>query len=414
MTTKIRPQVSPDWATDDDYTNGVATGTPTKIDPGSAIAAEGILPEVRVSAQRVNFAINKVGQWANYYRDLDWLNWLVFNPRQFQPGWNSEGGGNEFDGGKLVAVASRKIEGGDSFLNNQPALVGITDVVAGNNDLVVSFDGISWVVVAPANFTSVMKQKSIIYSEVAGLWIALGASASTKEIMTSSDPLSTWDGQDDPETDSDRNAIAESDSIVVIVRSAGNLLSSTDGTTWTGRTNPNPANALYGVAWGNDTFVAVGDDSVIVSADGIDWFDMTGNVPAPLSGTIWKDITFSPGLGLFLAIGGAAMMTSPDGVVWTQRDVDPSLPGTTLDCVVADEGIAIYATTGITISKQLFLRSLDGGITWEVQHVAFLLTVIGMAFGVGRMILYGEAHDVNATNPVFGIALSPRMSLGDS
>jgi hypothetical protein len=71
---------------------------------------------------------------------------------------------------------------------------------------------------------------------------------------------------------------------------------------------------LRGVAYGNSTFVAVGDGgTIITSPDGINWTVRT-------SGTtnILNAIAF--GAGVFAtAGGGGTILTSPDGVNWTTR-----------------------------------------------------------------------------------------------
>jgi hypothetical protein len=45
------------WASDTNYTNGSAAGTPTKADPGATLAAEGFVPG-RAGAQHFNFELN--------------------------------------------------------------------------------------------------------------------------------------------------------------------------------------------------------------------------------------------------------------------------------------------------------------------------------------------------------------------
>jgi hypothetical protein len=45
-----------EWASDDDYSSGSAVGTPTKVDPGAALAAQGFVPGP-VGAQHVNYQL---------------------------------------------------------------------------------------------------------------------------------------------------------------------------------------------------------------------------------------------------------------------------------------------------------------------------------------------------------------------
>jgi len=61
----------------------------------------------------------------------------------------------------------------------------------------------------------------------------------------------------------------------VTVGQSGNILTSSDGTSWDNRTS-GTTNNLYGVTYGNGTFVTVGDNGVILTSfDGISWTKRT-------------------------------------------------------------------------------------------------------------------------------------------
>jgi len=69
-------------------------------------------------------------------------------------------------------------------------------------------------------------------------------------------------------------------------------------------------------------FVAVGstfgDGRVMTSPDGITWTQRTSALPAEIGAVCW-----SPELSLFVAVAGSGsgnrVMTSPDGITWTAR-----------------------------------------------------------------------------------------------
>ena len=95
------------------------------------------------------------------------------------------------------------------------------------------------------------------------------------------------------------------------------------GATWTSRTSG--GNDLFGVAYGNGRFVAVGGyvedyfgllssaSVILTSPDGVSWTERTSGTRNRLS-----DVTY--GNGLFVAVGGGGtILTSPDGVNWTAR-----------------------------------------------------------------------------------------------
>lgn len=97
------------------------------------------------------------------------------------------------------------------------------------------------------------------------------------------------------------------------------IMTSPDGITWTIRT-PAEDEALFGVAWGNGLFVAVGNDGVGVqtSPDGITWTVRPNPAALPRFGAV----TFAD--NLFVATGTSGpdiIMTSPDGITWTLRTI---------------------------------------------------------------------------------------------
>jgi hypothetical protein len=108
---------------------------------------------------------------------------------------------------------------------------------------------------------------------------------------------------------------------------ASNSQVSTDGLSWTtGNTN---LVEVYGLTYGNGVYVAVSGSvgstyETAYSSDGITWTLNLGVV----SDARWYDITY--GNGLFVAIGWdntsspAEVMTSPDAINWTLRNLAQS------------------------------------------------------------------------------------------
>ena len=86
--------------------------------------------------------------------------------------------------------------------------------------------------------------------------------------------------------------------------------------------NPTPqGNRLGGVAFGHGTFVAVGSaGTVLTSPDGVSWTPRLSNTSADLESVAWTG-------ALFAAVGsGGASLTSPDGISWTGHGVGVSSP----------------------------------------------------------------------------------------
>ncbi|MBO9608128.1 MAG: InlB B-repeat-containing protein, partial [Paenibacillaceae bacterium] len=98
-----------------------------------------------------------------------------------------------------------------------------------------------------------------------------------------------------------------------LYNSKAKIITSADGTTWTSQTSA--ANSrLASIAYGNSTYVAVGDAGTIVtSTDGTNWTARTSNVSAQL-----KDVVF--GNNGFVAVGsGGTILTSSNGTDWINR-----------------------------------------------------------------------------------------------
>lgn len=64
MTT--RPTITPLWATDTTFSDGVEVGLSPRLDPGAGVRAQGIKPRRRWPARWFNFARGIVGDWVDY------------------------------------------------------------------------------------------------------------------------------------------------------------------------------------------------------------------------------------------------------------------------------------------------------------------------------------------------------------
>jgi len=156
-----------------------------------------------------------------------------------------------------------------------------------------------------------------------------------------------------------------------------------------------PVRAWSAIAYGNGTFVVVGDvtdasdqQNLITSTDGVNWTARSTGVP----GDTWTTIAY--GNGSFVAVGypttsvDAVILRSPDGASWT------SVPG---GWTAAYNKIAfgndVFVLTGTQISSgggpayHDFFRSLDG-VGWQDEKGtcgsdACTLVESDVAFGNG-------------------------------
>lgn len=146
--------------------------------------------------------------------------------------------------------------------------------------------------------------KAIVFVKVSStLWVT--QSAATLAILA-------WVAQ--TITSRNYNDVIYALSLFVAVADEG-IMTSPDGITWTSRST---AAAPKSVAFGNGVFVAVGENSgeshaVFTSPDGITWTEVSN--PAER----WDCVRFGNGLFVACSTNGTTIFTSPDGVTWTQR-----------------------------------------------------------------------------------------------
>src|SRR5262249_55564717 len=82
---------------------------------------------------------------------------------------------------------------------------------------------------------------------------------------------------------------------------------------WTWRIPLPTGNFLFGVAFGNGQFVAVGEAGTVgTSPDGVTWSQRQRVTSNDLIGVTY-------GNGQFVAVGGNTAVTSPDGADWVEH-----------------------------------------------------------------------------------------------
>jgi hypothetical protein len=132
------------------------------------------------------------------------------------------------------------------------------------------------------------------------------------------DNTETWSCPQEIVDDKQLYGIAYGNNKFIAVGESGTVIRSDNGTNWTEDLsgNSNTSANLYSIAFGNGRFVAVGSYAVIVSTNNGDSFTLTEDK------YIFKDISF--GNGVFVAVGsGEIIYTSTGGGVsagdtWTK------------------------------------------------------------------------------------------------
>ena len=198
----------------------------------------------------------------------------------------------------------------------------------------------------------------------------------------------------------------------------GTIQISRDGNNWGVPSKYATFKNLRGVAYGAGLFVAVGEDGVILtSPNGLEW---TSRV-SPVSDLLWG-ITY--GNGLFVAVGSmGTVVTSPNGVDWTKQTsgVPQFLYGVVYGngkfVAVGNSGriitspngvdwvpqqVTTYELRGIAYGNNTFMAvglggtilTSDTGTSWNQTSIQAQYFLYSITYGNGNFIAAGE--DINA------------------
>ncbi|WP_435302842.1 beta strand repeat-containing protein, partial [Flavobacterium aestuarii] len=188
------------------------------------------------------------------------------------------------------------------------------------------------------------------------------------------------------------NDIIYANSLYVAVGGSGTILTSPDAVNWTTRTSGHTA-TLFSIAYGNGKFVAVGNNKITTSSDGITWSSVA-------STTVFANTIYLSGVrfinGNFVMVGDfGAIATSTDGTSWTKRqenalngsDVPWLLEvtfGTGTYCAVSDEG-AILTSTNLT--------------TWTPRTSGTTSKLTSVIYDMGKFVAAGAISVPVLTSP---------------
>ncbi len=186
--------------------------------------------------------------------------------------------------------------------------------------------------------------------------------------------------------------VAFGDGQFVAVGTGGSILTSPDGVTWTQR-NSGTKNRLPAVTFGNSQFVAVGEAGTIVtSQDGVTWTQRSAGTSNYLYAVTY-------GNRHFVAVGGgnagdkATIVSSSDGVTWTPWYWTPQDPETVPPAftgVAYGNGhfVAVFPGAQYATSFTAVATSSDG-INWTQGPAQGPQFAGALAFGNGQFVAVG-------------------------
>ena len=134
----------------------------------------------------------------------------------------------------------------------------------------------------------------------------------------------------------------------VAVGLGGATASSMDGTNWVS-VNSGSAEHLYGVTYGGGTFVAVGASGKILYSDGTNWNGANSGSAALLNAVTYGGGTFVA-IGDVDFFGNATILTSGDGVSW--NPADSGVPGLLTAVTYGNRSFVAVGETGLILGDR--------------------------------------------------------------
>lgn len=184
--------------------------------------------------------------------------------------------------------------------------------------------------------------------------------------------------------------IAASPTTLLITGSAGAIVSSTNGTTFTSRTNNGAT--LNGIAFGNNTFVSVGN-----AANGSGYIATTGadnTVTRRVSGTTSNLVQIRFLNGQFLVCSSSTtpgILTSADGITFNSRNTNLPLGVTPFD---VSFGNSIYIAVGATGRA----ATSSDSVSWSGAATGVTTQQLnGIDFSNGMFVAVGNAGTIITT-----------------
>ncbi len=179
----------------------------------------------------------------------------------------------------------------------------------------------------------------------------------------------------------------------------GQNTTSSDGITWTARTQSGGTGSLRNcVAYnGTNLYVAAGDGSYLeTSPDGITWTVQSTSFGAnSIRGVVY-------GGTLWVAVGAAGLLeTSPDGITWTPR--------TSSFASVQISGVAYGAGVYVAVASDGTIASSANGTAWTQRGSGVATALQAVYYGPGGFVATGAAGVV-LTSPD-GLVWSPQSTV---
>lgn len=281
------------------------------------------------------------------------------------------------------AVTAASFVGDASQLTNVPVPTVDFDDKTSSYTLVLTDKGKTINMnVASANTVTVPADSSVNFDTGSVVDVVQTGAGQTEIVagtFTTPSDASTWVTQTSNFGGSAITSIAYGEDTWVAVGGGGQIRTSTDTTTWTTRTSNFGTTFIRSVANGNDTWVATGDSGQIrTSTDAITWTTRTSNFPSV------SIFSVAYGNGVWAAVGESGnLRTSTDAVTWTTRTSNFGF--TYIQAIAYGNG------TWVAGGEYGQLRTSTDAVTWTTRTSNFGDTHISsLSYGNGIWVAVGQ------------------------
>ena len=252
-----------------------------------------------------------------------------------------------------------------------------------NAVILTSSDGITWSKLEIAG----LSLNSVVYGQ--GKFVAFGDYQGNDVFITSGDGVA-WSSPAaaDAKTPSEIFSAVYAEGYFVGVGQGGIIITSPDGNTWTQRVS-NAVWTLKDVAFGNGTFVAVGDNGTIVQSDPVS--GVSNSTISPSSGVFDKNISEQADIAVSMTLNGNSLTAIKKGSNYLTVGTDYTVSGSTV--TIKKEYLA-QQETGELILTFVFSAGSEQVLTVTVEDTTPAGTGWEQLFG--EVFSYGK--DVKQTS----------------
>jgi hypothetical protein len=170
----------------------------------------------------------------------------------------------------------------------------------------------------------------------------------------------TWTLRNPYPTNASMSCLAYGNNFIIAVGMGGQILTSTDGISWTRRIS-GTTQTLRQIVWNNGIFLSIGTSGTIISSpDGITWTIHSSGTHSDLYTLVW-------GANKFVAAGAAGtLLISSDGVSWTKQSI-PGVKGN-INSVAWNGNKFVAGTDTFVQGYGYAILSSPDGINWTINY----------------------------------------------